>query len=866
MTTISLNGTDWQFKDFYGEDWRWRNAHMPDTRDARGWRQGTVPGSVTNDLWQLREIPDPYVGMNSLALEWVPQRTWLYRKTFLVDDALAGQRVQLCFEGVDYEAEFFLNGESLGTHTGMFTPAGFDVTERLHYGGQNHLVVVIEAAPHEEPQVGRTSRVRTNKARMNYWWDFSPRFVHQGIWDAVYLHVTGPAGLADVHVQPELAAGLDRATVHVTVEVDTATAGAYAITADICPSDAMIDGGDTPAAADLHDRQTQTFRLDAGRGIVSFTFEIAEPRLWWPNGYGEQSLYECTVTARNTDEANTLSDTRRVTFGIRRVEMWPNDTPDASARPYALAVNGRKVYIKGWNWVPMDVLYGVPRPDKLNRLLRLVQEAHANLLRVWGGGLIQTEAFYDLCDRLGILVWQEFIQSSSGIDNVPSEDPAFIEMMTRDAEQIIPRRRNHPSLAVWCGGNELHRNPGQVPLDTEDAPVLVALKAAVERLDPGRAWLPTSPSGPLFGNSLENIEATPDALHDVHGPWQYQGLTDQYTLYNRTTSLLHSEFGVEGLTNRRTLDAVVPAEQQEPVTLDNPIYRHLAAWWIRRDVWDQIFGPLARVDDFVRATQFTQAEGLRYAIEANRRRKWRNSGSLPWQFNEPYPMAACTSAVDYYAHPKPAYHTIKRAYAPVTVTAAYPTLAWRGRGDFEAVAWANLSGVEDVEATLTARLVGFGGTVYGEQTTRQMLHGNAATRLSDLRWPLASLNEPGCFLDLALANAAGTVIAANRYTFSLGEDLRALFRLPATRLIVEQDATEECSLLTIRNEGNSAALNVWLEDARPITETGCAYFDDNYFPLLPGESRRVTATWVGVPPPDREVSVSAWNASVEMRA
>ena len=180
---IFLNGSDWLFKDFYGEDWRWRGSHLPDSRDQRHWRLGSVPGCPHHDLWKSGEIADPYVDRNSLLIEWIPHRSWLYKKSFTVGEEIRGQRVHLHFEGVDYQAEFFLNGESLGTHTGMFTPVIFEVTDKLFYGAENLLAVVIESAPPEEPQVGRTSRVKTVKTRMNYWWDFCPRMIHVGIWD-----------------------------------------------------------------------------------------------------------------------------------------------------------------------------------------------------------------------------------------------------------------------------------------------------------------------------------------------------------------------------------------------------------------------------------------------------------------------------------------------------------------------------------------------------------------------------------------------------------------------------------------------------------------------------------------------------------
>ena len=313
--------------------------------------------------------------------------------------------MQLVFEGVDYEAEFFLNGESLGSHTGMYTPAAFDVGDRLAYGADNTLAVVIEPAPPEQPQVGRTSRVRTHKSRMTYWWDFCPRMIHLGIWHGVYLDVTGPARIADVFVRPLLAPDLRRADVLIAVELD-------ACQRQVVELEAALRLGGKPVTS-ARTRHT----LPPGRTGLNLNLPVEGPRLWWPNGNGDQPLY--TAEVRVLTRSGDLSDARTARFGIRRLELIPNENADPTARPYTFAVNGRRIYAKGWNWVPIDVLYGAARPEKLERLLELARRAHVNLLRVWGGGLIETEAFYDRCDGLGILVWQEFIQSSSGIDNVP---------------------------------------------------------------------------------------------------------------------------------------------------------------------------------------------------------------------------------------------------------------------------------------------------------------------------------------------------------------------------------------------------------------------------------------------------------------
>ena len=335
----------------------------------------------------------------------------------------------LRFDGVDHAATVFLDGEEVASHEGAFTPFEVEVPP-----GEHLLTVVVHPAPENEPQVGVTSRVRVHKSRMGYGWDFCPRMIHQGIWRPV---VEGAA--PEAFPRARLADGVG------TVEAD-------------------------------------------GEVVL----RIESPELWWPNGLGDQRLYDVPELG--------------ISVGFRTVEL----------ADYALVVNGRRVAIKGWNWVPIDALYGVPRPEKLEHLLRLLARAHVNLVRVWGGGLIETPEFYDLCDRLGLMVWQEFSQSSSGIDSAPSDDPAFVRLMVNDARGIVPRLRRHPSLVLWCGGNELGGD--------ESTPVLAALRDVVRELDPERAWLPTSPLG----------EA------DVHGPWEHQGLRRHYEHYDTRTSLLHS--------------------------------------------------------------------------------------------------------------------------------------------------------------------------------------------------------------------------------------------------------------------------------------------------------------------------------------
>lgn len=846
---IYLNGNDWCFKEFTGEDWRWRRSHLSDTNDRQFWRAGSVPGSVQHDLWKSGEIANPYFERNTMLCEWVPQRTWVYKKAFQVDAELAGKRIHLCFKGVDYASHFYLNDVYLGFHEGMFTQVHFDVTKLINFDSQNILAVVLMPAPYEQPQVGYTSQVKTHKSRMGYWWDFNPRMVHLGIWDDVYLEISGNLRVGDVFVRPILEPAHEKARIELSVELDSVAEMGIELLGDIQFQ------GQTIAS------WQQTLHSVVGRTTHKFSIEIENPALWWPNGFGEQNLYQ---TSMEVKDQSGLSDRKTVTFGIRQIEFIPNEKAESEALPYTMMVNGRKIYITGWNWVPMDALYGVPRPEKFERLLTLARRANVNMLRVWGGGLIEKDAFYDLCNQYGILIWQEFIQSSSGIENYPSDSPAFIELMTNEARQIIPTKRNHPALAIWCGGNEL-QSLDEKPLD-DSHPLLAALKQTVNQLDPDRHWLATSPTGQVFGNTIENIQNDPAALHDVHGPWEYQGTRKQYELYNRGSSLLHSEFGVEGITNQKTLDSVIHPENQWPISLEtNPNWWHLGAWWVKKDVWDEIFGELLDVESYIKATQFTQFDGLRYALEADRRRKYQNSGTLPWQFNEPYPMAACTSAVDYFSKPKPVYYAVAQAYKPITVTASFEKITWKELETFASEIWVSNSNLDEaVNASLDLRIVGESGKVFYEQTVQAHFTGNQSTRIAEMQSQLFEIDKI-FFLDLVLKDSAGEIVAENRYMFTCDTRLTPMLHVDPTRITTQLARSDDQWNLHIENVGKHAGMYIWLEDARERNATGFVYFEQNYFCLFPAESRFVQIDWKDVPVEERRLEIKGWNTnSVKM--
>lgn len=810
MNTLSLNGSDWSFKEFVGMDWVWRNSIKSDTKDTRWWYKATVPGSVLHDLWQEGKVPDPHFELNSKLVEWVSARTWVYRKKFTIPNEIFGRKITLCFEGIDYNAEIFLNGESIKYHEGMYIPCEVDVTDKL-IQGDNLLAVVIEAAPEEQPQVGKTSRVKTHKARMNYWWDFCPRMIHQGIWDSVYLRITGQEMLKDVFIKTELNSDYSCAKLIVEIEAESR------------------DGCEV-----IMNVNSETISGKIRGNKVLLVADIMNPILWQPNGYGEPYQYEVRIVL--FDSKGNVSDSRTMKYGIRYIEFVKNERCNPKASPYLLKVNGRKIYINGYNWVPMDAMYGVERYEKLKRLMRLAREAHVVMFRVWGGGLIEKDSFYESCAENGILVWQEFIQSSSGIDNKPPENSEFIDMLIMQAEIIIRRKRNHTALAIWCGGNELSDWEGN-PVENSD-PLIAKLKEVVNRLDPQKRWLPSSPSGGVFNNSMKNIIEQPDMLWDVHGPWEHQGLQHHCELYNNGTSLLLSEFGVEGMTNKNTLEKSVSKEHMLPANKDNEIYFHRGAWWTNEPLIQETFGGLDNIDQIRTASQYMQYEGLKYAIECNRRRAFQNSGTFPWQYNEPYPNTYCTSSLDYYANPKPAYYGVKSSYEQVMISAAFNSPSLAEQQEFVCETFLSSVLLEDeVEKLGSMRLqcevIGTNGEICFLEAIQCILPVNSTEKLSDIKLLVKDIPTTLFILRMKLIDGKGDCIAENEYLFTKEKDLADMFGNMQPELLFHQQDKN----LTIQNIGEDAALFLFLSNEEALPHKDYIYFSHNYFSLLPNEKR-----------------------------
>lgn len=921
-TTIVLDGGAWTIREALGDTAEWYlGAPLPEAGNnvaeasaaiaaAPGWLPARVPGAVVDDLHRAGEVPDPRVGRNSRSAEWVAERSWVYRRAVDLDTAAADGVAVLEFDGIDPGADVYWDGELLGSVRGLYRRLRLPLDASRRAEGRHKLALRVHPAPDSEPQVGRTERVRVHTPRLGYGWDFSPRLRHQGVWKSARLRL-GRALLGDLTVRTRLGAppagdkmspldpngdissqfgrqdgadaGVDAARVGAASSGDMSSqpassgdmmsplAGRNAARVGVVdvewvpPTDGRpADAGPLAVTVTVarDGRVLGAAEVDATAGRASL--RIPDPALWWPNTFGEQPLYTVTVALADADGE---ADRTERQVGFRTARLVPNAGAPVGALPYTAVVNGLTVPLLGWNWTPADTMFGSIDEARVEHLLGLAAASGARLVRVWGGGLIESEHFYATCDRLGLLVWQEFSQSSSGMQSAPSTDPAFVELMRAEAEAIVPTRVHHPSLLLWGGGNELDESG--VPLSDDRSPVLAALSETVARLDPERSWLPTSPTGPEFHNRLDRICADPDGQHDVHGPWEHQGLVGHYTLANAGTNLAHTEFGVEGMTNLRSLEALIPEPDRWPADRTNPVYRHLGEWWNNADQVVELFGGRPdTLETLNRASQLLQATGLQYSVEADRRRFPRCSMVLPWQLNESHPNAWCTAAVDFHGDPKPAYFAVTRAFERRRATLRVDRAVWAGEQAASAEVWlwaeaaggaaaaeavgesgaGEASGGVAAGTTVAVRALGLDGAVIAEAvfTAPEVTH---PAPVGTLQVPVAAL--PEVFLWEAEWRDADGALDRELMLATTTPDFAALFDVPAPRL---QASREPGEAVRVRNTGSSAALTVRLVDPRPAAGAAPLAVSGDPRPLLPGEERILKAR------SGAAVRVEAWNA------
>lgn len=701
--------------------------------------RATVPGSVYSDLIAAGLIGDPYRASNSLACEWVANRWWVYKTAFLSSDFAEDTKKVLCFNGINNVASVVLNGQTLLRTEGANNPFEIDISRCLKQN--NVLTVVIESEPAEYCQFGRTSEINTQRARFGYKWDFCLRLVDMGIYGDVFIKEYADAAIKDCRIVSELHG--DDADMCVRFRADAVKEFA----GEVCVT---VEDASGKAA-----QGTFPFAVKNG-AEAECLLPVSGIKRWYPNGSGSPHLYNVSVMLRNGGE---VCDEYRTVYGFRTVETERNDNAPESSKKFLFRVNGKRIYIKGCNFVPFELYAGSHAAGDLKKFILLIQNMGCNMLRVWGGGYIESDEFYRLCSEHGILVWQDFIQSSSGLDSVANRSPEFLKKLAAVSEKAIKRLRNYPCLAVWNGGNELREPSNLYPIgdDNENARTLAAL---TRKLDGGRIFYPSSPYGGNF-----NFTAASGTNQNVHGHYKYYlgeyGIR-HHEYYNASDSLFHAEFGVDGAACLSTIRKILPESDNadcSPADLCGSLnWKHLAFWWNTLERDEYFFGKLENLEDFVYASQYIQAEGVRYIADCNRRRAFANSGSMIWQADEPNPNASCTTIIDYYLNPKQAYFALKKSFQAVAGFVKYAKLDF-GRGEKIALDFYFVNDTNE-KRPLTIKITADETETVFEKTFAPSSVCGAAEKIYSLE--LQNVYEYGLRIDMTSGEYSNSVLVLSR--------------------------------------------------------------------------------------------------------
>lgn len=787
------------FRNLDSQNWEFKNAK------DKSWLSAEVPGTVHTDLMKHKKIPDPFLDVNEKKVQWVEKEDWDYRTVFSISaDEMKQQNIDLVFDGLDTFAEIFVNGESVMYANNMFRQWRIPVKKVLKIG-KNELLIRFESSvkrgdelaeqvPFETPE---TPRAFVRKAQYQFGWDWGPRLLTVGIWKDVRLESWNDASLRNVRVeQKELTE--EAGVLGVVAEIVVEKRGKYEL--------------------QLSDGPKKEYQLERGRNEVYLTHTEPNPEWWQPNGWGTAKLYDYELSLLKGGEPLSKYAFRH---GFRTVELIQEK--DDVGESFYFKVNGKPLYIKGTNWIPGDSFTPRVTKSKYQKLITDAKKSHMNMIRIWGGGIYEDEEFYRLTDENGILVWQDFMFAGSFYP----ADEDFLDNVKEEVKYQVNRLQNHPSIAIWCGNNEIDEaivNWGyQKAFGYSEADSLQVWKdyhKVFHELIPNtlkevlpenkNSYIPTSPR--LGWGHKESLQ---EADSHYWGVWHGE---EPLEAYNDKVGRFMSEYGFLGMPTMETVDAMFSGK---PVyALDNPVIKHhqkhLRGWelvdlYMHRD--------FAVPDDFIQynyLSQLLQARGMKIAIEAHRRNQPFNMGTLIWQLNDVWPVASW-SGIDYLGNWKAMQYQTQRSYEPIVV--------W----GYEEDGKISFFGINDRLAALDApslevRLLNFKGEQLNEfvQNQQGSLENIMELGVLDKGHFLKNHDEAEVFLNLKLKNAEGETVARGTYYFAKPKDLK----LKDPQIKIKKISNREIELST-----HFLAKDVYL--------MGSNHFSENFFDLLPGEPKRI---------------------------
>ncbi|MFC2089698.1 glycoside hydrolase family 2 protein [Bacteroidota bacterium] len=636
---------------------RWQIEYkLPGTETVKS-TEAAVPGAIQLDIARAEQYGPHYFAENWKDYLWMEDEFFTYRTSFSNPSKKENERLFFVSKGIDYSFEIFLNEENLLKQEGMFTPVRLDITDLVQ--AENELSIRIHPVPKSNNIVADRSQANQSvKPAVSYTWDWHPRLIPSGIWDETYLEVLPEAHLVNSYVAYKLNPELNRADIEVDVNgVD--------LEGNVLKWELFDETGKSVISEKIV-AEGNTARIKA---------ELRNPQLWWTHDHGTPYLYESRITLTTPDGSEL--DTKNQYVGFRQVRLvmntggWnePQGFPKSrSIAPTQFELNGKRIFAKGTNWVNPDIFPGIITAERYNELTDRAIEANFNMLRIWGGGIVNKESFYEQCDEKGIIVWQEFPLACNNYIGTPE----YLAVLEQESESIILRLRNHACIGIWSGGNELFNSWSRM---TDQSLALRLLNSQCLKLDPGTPYINTSP---LVGMG--------------HGHYVFRDMDsgeEVYSTMQRAHFTAYTEFGMPAPSSRVVLEKIIPREELWPPKEGTSWESHHAykAWvgntWLMQDMIEDYFGKSKDLDELIENGQLLQVEGYKAIYEEARRQKPYCSMALNWCFNEPWPTAANNSIINYPNLPKPGFYGVRDACRPVLASARITKLQWQEGETFE---------------------------------------------------------------------------------------------------------------------------------------------------------------------------------------
>ncbi|WP_430467339.1 beta-mannosidase [Winogradskyella ouciana] len=778
--TIELNN-NWQFKK---------------TTDSV-WHSATVLGNVFSDLLDHDLIEDPFIGNNEEKVQWVSEADWEYKTIFSIEEeTLEKEKIELNFEGLDTYASVYLNDSLILKANNAFREWKVDVKQFLNE--QNELRILFENTskfeevekeklPYELPE---GNRIFTRKAQFQYGWDWGPKLNTSGIWRPIKMVAWNDFRIRNIEViQNVLNDSIARLESHMDYE---------GFDQENLFADYYLNG-DLIGTHDLE--MTKNFGL-------FFNFEIKNPRLWWPHNLGEPYLYNIKVIVKDDKK---ILDSISVKKGLRTIELITEK--DSIGESFYFKVNDVPVYAKGANYIPQHSFQNKVKDDDYEKLLNDVVDANMNMLRVWGGGIYENDVFYDLCDEKGILVWQDFMFACA---MYPGDDN-FLENVQQEASDNVKRLRNHASIALWCGNNEnsegWHRWGWQANRSEAEKEEIwnnylkvfdSILPNTVSQLTDTDYW----ESSPKYGRGNPKYKTEGDA-HDWwiwHDGYPFEHLDENVPRFM-------SEFGFQSFPSYETIRYI---NQSDSIEINSDSFKnhqkHSRGFQIIEEYMQRDFPVPENPEDYVYMSQLLQAYGITKGIEAQRRAKPYNMGTLYWQLNDCWP-AISWSSIDFLGNWKALHYKAKRSFENVLISSTIEKHILR--------TFAANDTLSNVPLNLEFKIIDFEGNIIWNDTVTDILNSNESKLIFAL-----NLND----LDFDRSSAVLVISKDEKkwlHYFSKPKDLK----LKEGEILKKITKTDDG--FNIELSSKTLQKDVFL-----YTKTN-GHFSDNFFDLLPNQPKTI---------------------------